>query len=52
MGAVVIDKAREREMIDWVRESSKIINLRQRPDLHFRDLSPSRKAAVCSHFAD
>ncbi len=47
IGAILIRQAFERETVTWVRSIRETIGARQRPDLHFRDLSPSRKFAVC-----
>jgi Protein of unknown function (DUF3800) len=48
IGAILIQQERERETVQWVRSIREFIGARQRPDLHFRDLSPSRKFAVCT----
>lgn len=52
LGAVLIQAARGPELVEWVRKIRAAINLRQRPDLHFRKLSPDRRIIVCQHIAD
>jgi Protein of unknown function (DUF3800) len=47
IGAILIRQEKERETVGWVQSIRQTIGARQRPDLHFRDLSPSRKFAVC-----
>lgn len=48
IGAILIQQVRERDTVPWVQSIRHAIGARQRPDLHFRDLSPSRKFAVCA----
>ncbi len=52
IGAILIQAYREREIVPWVQSIRQTIEARQRPDLHFRDLSPSKKARVCTEVAD
>jgi hypothetical protein len=51
IGGIVIKASREPEVVQWVQDIRASIKLRQRPDLHFSDLSPSRKATVCQSIA-
>lgn len=52
IGATLIRVAKEGEPPKWVGDILKDIGIRQRPDLHFRDLSPTRKRRVCEIMAD
>lgn len=47
IGAVLIQQEYHRETVQWVQSIRRTIGARQSPDLHYRDLSPSRKFAVC-----
>ena len=47
IGAVLTRKRYEAEVVDWVREIRENIGIKQRLDLHFRTLSPTRKLSVC-----
>lgn len=51
IGAVLIRKSRENAPPTWVGDILRDIGVRQRPDLHFRDLSPTRKKRVCELIA-
>lgn len=48
LGGVLIKSSREPETVQWVRGLRLHIKGAQRPDLHFRLLSESRKAAICA----
>lgn len=52
IGATLIRRANESYPPKWVGEILKDIGIRQRPDLHFRDLSPTRQLRVCELMAD
>jgi hypothetical protein len=43
---------REREVVSWVQSIRRAIDARQRPDLHFRDLSSAKKIRVCAEIAN
>lgn len=51
LSAVVMRAKRESEVVGWVDEIRTDIGVRQRRDLHYRDLSPTRKLAVASRIA-
>lgn len=46
LAAVVIKASREPEVKDWVGNIVSDLGIRQRRDLHYRDLSPTRKIAA------
>jgi len=52
LSAAVIRAAREPDVVGWVRDIRDSIGVRQRPDLHFRMLSPTRKIAVATKVAE
>ncbi|WP_083196782.1 DUF3800 domain-containing protein [Rhizobium sp. AC27/96] len=52
ISAVLVDKENAGEVTKWVAEILRSIGPLQRHDLHFRNLSPTRKAAVCRYLAD
>lgn len=52
LSAVVMRAKWETDVVGWVREIRDGIGLRQRPDLHYRTLSPTRKTAVCNRIAN
>lgn len=51
LSAVVMRAKWEPQVVNWVREIRDGIGIKQRPDLHYRTLSPSRKVAACSRIA-
>ena len=51
LSAILMRAKWEPEVVGWVREIRDGIGLKQRPDLHYRTLSPTRKVAVCSRIA-
>ncbi len=51
LSAVVMRAKWEPDVVGWVRDIRDGIGLKQRPDLHFRTLSPTRKVAVCNRIA-
>jgi hypothetical protein len=51
LGAVVVRAGHKSEMIDWVREMRSNLGVKQRPDLHYRKLSPTRKLSLCNQIA-
>lgn len=51
VSAVVIQAAREAEAVDWVREIKHSVYQNQRPDLHYRNLAPSRRLRACELLA-
>jgi Protein of unknown function (DUF3800) len=48
IGAALVRVANENSPPKWVRSILDDIGVRQRTDLHYRDLSPTRKNRVCS----
>lgn len=51
LSAVVMKASREEKVIEWVDKIRTDIGVTQRRDLHYRDLSPSRKMAVAAALA-
>jgi hypothetical protein len=51
LSAVVMRAKWEPDVVGWVREIRDAIGVKQRPDLHYRTLSPTRKVAVCTRVA-
>lgn len=51
LSAVVLRAKWEHDVVDWVREIRDGIGIKQRPDLHYRTLSPTRKVAACTRIA-
>ena len=51
LSAVVLKAKWEDDVVDWVRDIRDGIGLKQRPDIHYRTLSPTRKIAACSRIA-
>ena len=51
LSAVVMRAKWEPQVVNWVREIRDGIGIKQRPDLHYRTLSPSRKVAACQRIA-
>jgi len=51
VGASLIRKENEANPPKWVGGMLHDIGIRQRPDLHFRDLSPTRQTRICSLMA-
>ncbi len=51
IGGLLIRAAREHEPVDWVRDIQSGIKGRQRPDLHFRQLSHRHKIRACATIA-
>lgn len=47
IGVALIRREREHGPNIWVRKILKDIGIHQRPDLHFRNLSPTRRRRVC-----
>jgi hypothetical protein len=47
VGCALFQRDRERQLPSFVGEILARIHIRNRPDLHFRDLSPSRQKEVC-----
>lgn len=52
VSAVVVSAANEPLVSEWVRGIRSDIDVRQRPDLHFRKLSPTRKLTVSQRVAE
>lgn len=52
LSAVVMRAKREAEVVGWVRDIRDSIGVRQRPDLHYRTLSPTRKVSVATKVAE
>ncbi|WP_374333002.1 DUF3800 domain-containing protein [Aestuariivirga sp.] len=48
LSAAVIQKKRELECVEWVKNMIQRLNVRQRSDLHYRSLSPSKKLVACN----
>lgn len=51
LSAVVMRAKWEPEVVGWVRDIRDGIGIKQRPDLHYRTLSPTRKVAACTRIA-
>jgi hypothetical protein len=51
IGALLVRASNEHAPPTWVGDILRDIGVRQRPDLHFRDLSPTRKKRVCELIA-
>lgn len=51
LSAVVMKAKREPDVVNWVRDIREKIAVRQRADLHFRTLSPTRKIAAAREIA-
>jgi hypothetical protein len=51
VGAIVVRRSREPEVVDWVRNLRNEIGVRQGPGLHFRGLLAHKKVAACSGLA-
>lgn len=52
IGAALVRKNNELMPPKWVGDILNDIGIRQRPDLHFRDLSPTRQIRVCAMMAN
>ena len=52
IGATLVRRANEKEVPKWVGNILADIEVRQRPDLHFRLLSPTRQVRVCALMAN
>ncbi|HEY4342778.1 MAG TPA: DUF3800 domain-containing protein, partial [Parvibaculum sp.] len=48
LGATLIRREFEPKVVEWTRDIRQSIGITQRNDLHFRNLSPTRKRAVCA----
>lgn len=51
LSAVVMRAKWEPDVVGWVRDIRDSIGVKQRPDLHYRTLSPTRKVAVAARVA-
>lgn len=51
LSAIVMRAKWEGDVVEWVRDIRTSIGVRQRPDIHYRTLSPTRKIAVASALA-
>ncbi|RXF68225.1 DUF3800 domain-containing protein [Hansschlegelia zhihuaiae] len=51
LGAIVVQRPNENEVVSWVKEAREKIFMTQRPDIHFNALSPYRKRVVSNLFA-
>lgn len=51
LSAVVMRAKWEPEVVGWVRDIRDGIGIKQRPDVHYRTLSPTRRVAACSRIA-
>lgn len=49
--AVIVQEENEAKTVDWVKDIQAGLGRRQRPDLHFSDLSPDKKFTACSTMA-
>lgn len=51
VGCILIRAEREAQIVQWAHEARELLELRQRQDIHYKDMSPKRKAAICGHIA-
>lgn len=51
ISAVVTQTTRDPETVDWVRELRAEGNVRQKPDLHYAQITAARRLAVCQALA-
>ncbi len=51
LSAVVMKAEREPSVVGWVDDIRNSIGVTQRRDLHYRNLSPTRKIAVCDYIS-
>lgn len=51
LSAVVMKAERELKVVDWVRDLIDNLDIRQRRDLHYRTLSPTRKRVAGERIA-
>lgn len=51
LSAVVMKAEREPHVVEWVNTIIRNLGVRQRRDLHYRTLSPTRKLAACAEIA-
>jgi hypothetical protein len=51
IGCILIRAEREPQVLRWAHDARTLLDLRQRQDIHYSDLSPKRKAAICGHLA-
>jgi len=51
LGALVLRIEKEPELVPWVRGIREKIRAKQAPALHYRNLTPDRKAIVCNELA-
>jgi hypothetical protein len=51
IGGILIRAEREPQIRQWARDARRLLDLRQRQDIHYSDLTPKRKAAMCGHLA-
>lgn len=51
LGCVLVRAQNERHIQNWVDEMREGLGVRQRGDLHFRDLSPTKRKSVCEQLA-
>lgn len=51
LSAVVVKATREKEVEHWVQDIRNGLWRHNRPDIHFKDLTPNKKRAVCEQMA-
>lgn len=51
VGALVVRSENEASTVQWVKDMREEVRARQRPSLHYRDLSPRHRAAVSASLA-
>jgi hypothetical protein len=51
IGGILLRAERETQVVPWADQARKLLELRQRQDIHYKDMSPKRKAAICGHLA-
>ncbi len=51
IGCMLIRAEREVQIPQWARDARQLLDFRQRQDIHYSDLQPKRRAAICGYLA-
>jgi hypothetical protein len=51
IGCILVRAERESQVRQWAHNARTLLELRQKQDIHYSDLSPKRRAAMCGHLA-